>query len=70
MRVSVTVRFVDGSVQDMTHGEDFPLRLHTLQAEGFEGKRLIHALLTDDWEPSPLGVDIQSDSLQLWIPYR
>jgi hypothetical protein len=57
-RVTVLARLVDGGIQDFEFGPEFLDHLRALRAEGLTGKRLIHALITDDWGPPPRMVEI------------
>ncbi len=71
----VTAWLVDGGLREWNEGPELLPRLRQLQAEGLEGERLIHALLTDDWGPPPRYVDIegtQSDgsAFRIRIPYQ
>ena len=56
--VTVTARLVDGSIEPFEFDADFLTQLSELQAQGLTGKRLIHALITDDWGAPPLYVEI------------
>lgn len=56
--VTVTVRTVDGGMQEWFEDLQFLGRLRTLQAEGLDGKELIHALVSDDWGAPPRSVQI------------
>lgn len=73
--VTVIARLVDGSVRPFEEfGLDFVDRLRAFQAEGLAGKRLIHALLGDDWGPPPRVVEISwtaknGQQLSETIPY-
>jgi hypothetical protein len=51
--VTVSVRLVDGGLQEWQEGPDLLVRLQNLRRRGLEGKQLIHELLTDDWAAPP-----------------
>lgn len=72
--VKVTVYFVDGSLQDFDEPSSIIDQLEELRDEGLTGKRLIHALFTDDWGPPPSGITItgtldDGSSVNESIPY-
>jgi len=72
--VKVSIRFVDGSLQEYFEGMKILSDLARLKRQGLEGKLLIHALLTDDWGPPPRlvqikGVDESGCSVDIKIPY-
>lgn len=71
--ISVSVRCADNSLQDWEEGEDLIGKLGALRAEGFEGKELIHRLLTDDWAAPPLFVTltgtVRGKPFNVRIPY-
>ena len=73
--VQVTIRFVDGSIKEFDEGPAFLERLTDLRTRGYTGKELIHALLTDDWGPPPLhinitGVSESGEKIDITIPYK
>jgi len=75
MVVKVTISFVDGSLQELDKGAFFLKKLSELRAQGFSGKELVHALLSDDWGAPPLYVKIKGESesgekVDITIPYR
>ena len=67
--IQVTIRFVDGSLQEVTETKDFLLRLSELKEQGYEGKDLINRLITDDWGAPPVFVQIKGSGIDLQIPY-
>ena len=72
--ISVLVRLVDGSLMQFDAALDLLERLNALQAQGLRGKQLIHQLLSDDWGPPPLFVEIVGTShdgkqVKVQIPY-
>lgn len=56
--VHVSIRFVDGSLQDYEEDPLFLSRLRLLQSEGVAGKQLVHELISDDFGAPPSGVEI------------
>jgi hypothetical protein len=73
--VKVTISLVDGGLQEFDKGTSFLKKLSELKAQGFSGKELIHALLTDDWGAPPLyvkikGKDEAGNNIDITIPYR
>lgn len=71
----VTTRHVDGSMCEFDVGQELLDALRDLQAQGLEGKRLIHQLLTDDWAAPPVlvditGIDDAGQVVEVRIPYR
>lgn len=73
--VTVTAALVDGGALDFVPGPDFLDRLRALQAQGVEGREIIHALLTDDWGPPPVfvmvaGTDADGRQIDIRIPYE
>ncbi len=59
--ITITVRHVDGSMSEFEMPGSLLADLRRLRGEGYEGRRLIHALLTDDWGPPPRFVDISGE---------
>lgn len=77
MRASLRVitRHVDGSMGKFDAGQELLAALRDLQAQGLEGKQLIHQLLTDDWGAPPVfiditGIDETGSAVEVRIPYR
>jgi len=68
--IQVTIRFVDGSLQEFTETNEFLLRLSELKEQGYEGKGLIDSLITDDWGAPPVFVEIKGSEINLQIPYN
>lgn len=56
--LTVGVHSVDGGLQEWSEPDALHRRLIELRLQGMKGKRLIHALLTDDWGPPPMSVTI------------
>ena len=67
--IHVTIRFVDGSLQEFTESKDFSLRLSELKGQGYEGKDLVDRLIADDWGAPPVSVQIKGSGIDLQIPY-
>ncbi len=72
--VKITIRFVDGSLDEFEESDHFLLRMNALQMHGYKGKELINELITDDWGPPPLLVEIKGikedgTKVDLTIPY-
>ena len=72
--VKITIRFVDGSLDEFEESDHFLLRMNALQINGYRGKELINELITDDWGPPPLFVEIKGikedgTKVDLTIPY-
>lgn len=67
--IRVTIRFVDGSLQEFTETKSFLLRLAELKEQGYEGKNLVNELITDDWGTPPLFVQIMGSGIDFQIPY-
>ena len=72
--VSVAIRMVDGSLSEFAADEGFLEKLRALQTQGLHGKQLIHKLLSDDWGPPPLAVEIRGTApdgkrVDIRIPY-
>lgn len=57
--VTVEINTVDGGYQNYDEDDQFLNRLKSLQAQGYTGKELIHALISDDWGAPPLVVVIK-----------
>lgn len=73
--INVSISFVDGGLQELSKNNAFGERLLQLQNRGYEGKQLIHALLTDDWGPPPTVITIKGKlnsgkRIDISIPYR
>lgn len=58
-KVVVFAQLVDGSVREYEAGAELPTQLRNLRSKGFEGKQLIHKLITDDWGPPPRFLEIK-----------
>jgi hypothetical protein len=68
--IKVLADLADGSQMRFT-GDHYLSKYKSLAAQGYEGKVLIHALLTDDWGAPPFRVRILEDGRQIAaIPYR
>jgi hypothetical protein len=73
--IHITVSTVDGGAQDWTESDSFYLRYMFLRQSGYEGKALVHELITDDWGPPPVGVKLtgrleNGTAMNEYIPYR
>jgi hypothetical protein len=73
--VSVSVRLVDGGLREFDTGPELLVKLVYLQAQGLEGKQLVHQLLNDDWGAPPVYIDITGADdtghpVEVRIPYR
>lgn len=72
--IQVSIKLVDDGLQEYTEGDDFVVRLDTLRNQGYEGKELVHELITDDWGAPPVYVDITGTTskgtiINVRIPY-
>ncbi|TFW27758.1 hypothetical protein [Massilia horti] len=72
--INVSIRFVDGGLQEYAKDLDFLSRLHLLQSQGLAGKRLVHELISDDWGPPPRSVEVwgkdaKGQDFSIQIPY-
>ncbi len=56
--IKVTARLVDGGLQEFTESDEFLTRMNTLIQQGYEGKELVHELITDDWGAPPVYIEI------------
>ncbi len=73
--IQVSIKLVDGGLQELTEEDEFICQLEILQNQGYEGKELIHQLLTDDWGAPPVYVDISGTTsngsvVNIRIPYN
>ncbi len=73
--IKIKVFLVDGSLIEYEEAPGFLIRYKQLVIQGLEGKALIHELLTDDWGPPPLSVNISGKALNgsiidMNIPYE
>lgn len=74
-KVVVFAQLVDGSVLEYEADANLLMALKRLRSEGYEGKHLVHKLLTDDWGPPPRYVEIREHgpdgkSTNTRIPYE
>jgi hypothetical protein len=68
--IKVLADLADGSQMRFT-GDHYLSKYKSLAVQGYEGKALVHALLTDDWGAPPLRVRILEDGQQVAvISYR
>lgn len=72
--VHVSIRFIDGSLQDYQEGPDFLSKLRLLQSQGVVGKQLVHELISDDFGAPPRGVEVwgkdtDGQGFSIKIPY-
>ncbi|MBT5105772.1 MAG: hypothetical protein HOM20_06265 [Porticoccaceae bacterium] len=56
--IHVSVSLVDGGLQEFMENDSFVERLYRLKNQGYEGRALVHELITDDWGAPPLHVRI------------
>jgi hypothetical protein len=56
--VHVSIRFVDGGLQDYQKGPDFLSKLRLLQSQGVAGRQLVHELISDEFGAPPSGVEV------------
>ncbi len=73
--IKVSIRLVYGSLDEYSEGDEFISNLNLLQSEGYEGRSLIHELITDDWSAPPIVVDISGETskgikVNVKIPYE
>jgi hypothetical protein len=73
--IQVSISLVDGGLQEFEENDSFANRLDKLKSQGYEGKSLIHELITDDWGASPLYVKIsgtttKGQEINEHIPYQ
>lgn len=57
--VTVEIRTVADDYQEYEVDDQFLIKLKSLQALGYTGKKLIHTLISDDWSPPLLVVVIK-----------
>lgn len=70
--LNVSAYLVDGSMLDM--GTVPRARLARLQREGYAGRELVNALITDDWGAPPryvelTGADVAGNPLRVILHY-
>ena len=74
--IKVIIRTVDGGLQEYEEpGSRLIQKLIALQNDGYKGKQLIDLLVSDDWGPPPLTVEIKGKSedgvkVNVTIPYE
>lgn len=73
--IHVSIKLVDDSLQEQTENDEFLSQLKILKNQGYEGKELIHQLITDDWGAPPVYVDINGTKsngsvVNIRIPYN
>ena len=73
--LKVSVSTVDGGLQEFNEPDSIIAKLSALRRDGYVGKELVHALLTDDWGPPPVGVRIRGKledgtCIDEYIPYE
>ncbi len=73
--IHVSIKLVDGGFQEQNEDDEFISQLETLQKQGYEGKGLIHQLITDDWSAPPIYIDITGTTsngsvVNIRIPYN
>jgi len=57
--VTVSIRFVNGSMQEYIENDFFIGKLRKLENQGYRGKSLINILISDDWGAPPISVNIK-----------
>jgi hypothetical protein len=72
--IKVSIRLVNGSLQEFTEGPEFLHKLRSLQSQGLTGQELVDCLISDDWGAPPIVVEISwkdSDgkNYEIRIPY-
>lgn len=72
--IKVSASLVDGSLLEFNLPDNIVQRMRILRSDGYEGKSLIHELITDDWGPPPNYVDIKGvtedgEKIDERIPY-
>jgi len=72
---TVKAHLADGGLQELTFGPELLQQLESLQKQGYTGKQLIDRLITDDWGPPPVFVEISGTTsdgriVDVRIPYR
>ena len=45
---------VDGSLQEFYESDSFVRKLRKFEREGYQGKMLVHELISDDWGAPPV----------------
>ena len=51
--IKVTVSTVDGGLMEWNEDTSIVSRLNRLRNDGYQGRALVDALITDDWGPPP-----------------
>jgi len=72
--IKVSIRLVDGGLQEFDESPAFLSELRSLQSQGLMGKQLVHHLITDDWGAPPTvveisGKDLDGKDFEIRIPY-
>lgn len=57
--ITISIRFVNGSMQEYTENDFFIGELRKLENQGYRGKSLINILISDDWGAPPTSVNIK-----------
>lgn len=57
--LKVSIYLVDGGLQELNQVDSLVDRLSSLRHDGYEGRVLVNALITDDWGAPPTGVRIR-----------
>lgn len=60
--IQVSMKLIDGSLQVWSEDDHFISHLNNLQNQGYDGKALIHELITDDWAAPPVYVYISGET--------
>ena len=56
--IKISIRFVDDGYEEYSEPDSFFRQYQELKCQGYEGKALVHELLTDDWGAPPLFVNL------------
>jgi hypothetical protein len=56
--ITIQTFYIDGSFSEFTIHEDIVQQLVFLKNQGYQGKELIHCLLTNDFSARPTSVNI------------
>lgn len=57
--IRVRVQTVDGGLKEWDEEDAFVERLRRLRRLGFDGKSLVHTLITDDWGAPPTHIRVE-----------
>jgi len=73
--LKVSVSTVDSGLREFNEPDSIIAKLSALRRDGYAGRELVHALLTDDWGLTPVGVRIRGKledgtCIDEYIPYE